>query len=379
VDSAAARLREPAEIRQGSNMVRNIHKNPEKERGIILVIVAVCLVMLLGFAALVIDVAYIYTTQNQLHVAADSAALAGATQIFNSTDCAANSAAPNYQARTKAQTYAAFHKAGSAVGQTAINLSLNTGNDPNGDIILGNFNTTSHVFTSCPAGSPVNALRVRSRRNSETGTGIDPSNAPVATFFAPVLNTAFRTRDVKTFATAQKISRAGLPIAIPKCVVPPSSCSCPTCTGSSDDLTITFNPSTSDNGAWTTFFGGGGARTIRDYIANPSTIACIASTPSSTINITNGAIASALSDLQDQCTSRGCSETTPWYVQLAIIDVSCAIPGSYTFTGAENPTVIGFATFGIKEVGTGGSKFIRGSFNCGGGTTNVAQCSTLVE
>lgn len=54
---------------------------PKHERGQILVIVAAGLVVLLGFAALVIDVGHVYLTQRYERNLTDSASLAGAQQL----------------------------------------------------------------------------------------------------------------------------------------------------------------------------------------------------------------------------------------------------------------------------------------------------------
>ena len=50
----------------------------QNRRGVTAVIVAICLVMLIGFAALAIDVGYLYSTRNELQNVADSGALSGA-------------------------------------------------------------------------------------------------------------------------------------------------------------------------------------------------------------------------------------------------------------------------------------------------------------
>jgi len=60
---------------------RILRKN---ENGATAVYVAVVLVMLLGFAALGVDVNYLYGVRNELHNAADAGALAGASELFNS-------------------------------------------------------------------------------------------------------------------------------------------------------------------------------------------------------------------------------------------------------------------------------------------------------
>jgi Flp pilus assembly protein TadG len=52
------------------------------ESGSVAVITAVCLVFLIGFVALVVDVGHLYSVRNELQNAADAAALAGARALF---------------------------------------------------------------------------------------------------------------------------------------------------------------------------------------------------------------------------------------------------------------------------------------------------------
>ncbi|MGZ8783390.1 MAG: pilus assembly protein TadG-related protein [Gaiellaceae bacterium] len=56
---------------------------PQQERGQVVVLVVVMLVVLLGFAALVVDVGYAYYAHRQLQSSADAAALAGAQELPN--------------------------------------------------------------------------------------------------------------------------------------------------------------------------------------------------------------------------------------------------------------------------------------------------------
>ena len=63
---------------------RQAHR-PQEERGQVIVLVVVMLIVLLGFAALVIDVGYAYYAHRTLQASADAAALAGAQELPNAT------------------------------------------------------------------------------------------------------------------------------------------------------------------------------------------------------------------------------------------------------------------------------------------------------
>ena len=51
--------------------------------GATVIIVALALVMLLGFGAFAVDIGYLYVVRNELQNAADAGALAGAAALYN--------------------------------------------------------------------------------------------------------------------------------------------------------------------------------------------------------------------------------------------------------------------------------------------------------
>jgi Flp pilus assembly protein TadG len=382
-----------AEIREsGSRFFNAPHtQSPDchqsSQHGFVLIWVGLGMLFFLGMAALVIDAAYLYLTKKQLSVAADSGALAGATQIFKTNDCGTTVGSPNYNARPQAQQFAGYNKATGSSVTLDLNLSNIVG-PPEGDILLGNFNKNNTPrFTPCSPATdfttyPTNAVRVHVRK---TGVGGNPgsgiaSNARVPTFFASVLNPDFSTSGVEASATAQKITKSTWPIAVPYCAIPASASCCPSGYSCSGTSTLTFNPSTYQNACWTTFFQKGGASDIRDFIADPPTIPCTGPTlPSQSLNLFNGTAASALKDLQDQCLAHSCSDTNPWYIQLPVIDPG-GCPPTYTLQCNEDPPIIGFVSLGITQVDAGGGKGITGNFICDPNPPiGNAQCSSLVE
>jgi Flp pilus assembly protein TadG len=66
---------------------------PRNQRGIVMPLAAIGLLSLLGFAALAIDVGYLFVVRNELQNAADAAALAGAGRLVPY-----NSGAPDWDA-----------------------------------------------------------------------------------------------------------------------------------------------------------------------------------------------------------------------------------------------------------------------------------------
>lgn len=157
-----------------------------KNKGQILVLFALSLIVILGFAALAIDVAYWYHTKNQLQGAADAAALAGAADLtcenYNGTNAVQTSA------RHMAQEYALKNIAASQNVQTV----LNTGNLDYGDIIVGHWDGAN--FTPRPGvpldnGVRLNAMKVVARRTlAPAEAGVTVGNNPVSTFFGKIFN-----------------------------------------------------------------------------------------------------------------------------------------------------------------------------------------------
>jgi len=177
--------------------------NPIKSnRGQILVLVALSLVVLLGFAALAIDVGYFYHTKNQLQGAADASALAGAAALVGNDTTQTN-------ARTAAVNYAfANIAAGSPVQIGNDNDVSNVGNDndgsnvfksgnPGNDITVGNWDPASSPTYSTTR-TPINAMQVRARRTADSPGG------GVNRFFGKI----FRSdqQDIPATAIAKKSS-----------------------------------------------------------------------------------------------------------------------------------------------------------------------------
>ena len=66
------------------------------QQGASAVIVAICLIILVGFVALAIDVSHLYVARNELQNAADAGALAGARNLFTENMTSINEAANQF-------------------------------------------------------------------------------------------------------------------------------------------------------------------------------------------------------------------------------------------------------------------------------------------
>lgn len=200
------------------------------QRGVVLVIVAVLIVVLIGFVALVVDVGKLYKTRGELQNASDSAALAGASGL----DLTAGGID---EARARAHAYANLHLA----DRTAVELS-------DGDIVFGHWDEDAGTFT--PLGSDpadpgqVNAVAVITRR--EAGSG----NAVVFDI-APVLGAT--SGDVRADAIAVVSGprgECGFPLVVPDCTLmePLGDGSCGHC--------LTYQDANTDTSGFTSLIDG---------------------------------------------------------------------------------------------------------------------------
>jgi Flp pilus assembly protein TadG len=142
--------------------MNRILKYLKGRKGITLVWMALMLAVLLMLAGMAIDIAYMYYVKNQLQVAADAAALAGAAEL--SGDPNDKNQSP---ARSEAVNFANKNSAaGSAVVLADGGAGNNTLSDTN-DITVGHWDGAMYTADTIP----VNAVEVRARRTSGSPGG----------------------------------------------------------------------------------------------------------------------------------------------------------------------------------------------------------------
>ena len=74
------------------------------ESGQVAVLAAAAMVIMIGFAALVVDVGFLYATQQNMQTAADAAAVAGANALLNGATCAAGGCPAATDVATRSRT-----------------------------------------------------------------------------------------------------------------------------------------------------------------------------------------------------------------------------------------------------------------------------------
>ncbi len=140
---------------------RRSRGRPDRKRGIVVVQVVVLLVVLVGFAALTVDVGAMYNTRADLQRTADAAAMASAAMLANYTDgdplVLATDAAINYTQRN-----AVFGKEMTLDAKTDVEFGRASYNAGRGE----------YVFT--PTNVLPDAVRVRVRHTADSTNGSVP-------------------------------------------------------------------------------------------------------------------------------------------------------------------------------------------------------------
>jgi Flp pilus assembly protein TadG len=182
----------------------SLKRKHRDERGAVAVVVAVIIVMLLGFAALVIDLGYFFVTGNELQNIADASALAATRQLGATYQSLPGAAQATYVCddptpiKAAAQDVASKNHAG---GKN--NIIVN-----DSDIIIGQWDGSS--FT--PTLNQPDAVRVIARRDQS-------ANGAITTFFAKLLgkNSLELSKDAIAALTGQGNTEPGeveIPVGI---------------------------------------------------------------------------------------------------------------------------------------------------------------------
>lgn len=144
------------------------------QQGSVLILMAVGLVVCFGFASLAVDASYFYLLKNKLQTTADVAVLAASRQL------------PDEDAtRATALEYVEKNMPANNHGNVLAAV----------DVVVGNWDSDTRTFT--PGSSPINAVRVVTRRSQANGN-------EARTFFANVLG--FSSVDIGTSAIAVSVA-----------------------------------------------------------------------------------------------------------------------------------------------------------------------------
>ena len=157
----------------------------KNNRGVTLVFVAICLVVLIGFAALAVDIGYMYATRNELQNVADAAALAGAGYLGSVYRNLPYLEHQNHTF-TRTEVFTVVDQVATKNKAAGVEISIL---DNDQDLIIGMWNGNS-VDASL---SGPDAVQVTARRD-------DTANTAITLFFARVLG--IDEKPVSAVATA---------------------------------------------------------------------------------------------------------------------------------------------------------------------------------
>jgi len=267
-------------------MLTRLRRVLREQSGATAVITAVVLVVLVGAAALAVDVGQIYAVQGELKRAVEAGALAGARALWPFD-------LPRFQVPDPA-LYPSCAMAAANAASTATHAANKVAGAPLGGatVEVGHWNFVTKTFSlGCP--NDANAVRVTATKTA------------VPTFFAKVFGTNSFDKTASAVAVMDWVKAVGkgcLPIAINKNYAIPNT-----------DLYINFTPDKVDDGGWfTDVLDPANARTLRDYIQNDS---CPPLIIGDIINLNNGNDTSVLQLLQAELAAHGGT----WEVVLPVV------------------------------------------------------------
>ncbi|AIO40659.1 tad-like Flp pilus-assembly family protein [Burkholderia cenocepacia] len=344
-------------------------KRRQKQKGAVAITVALLMTILLGFAALAIDIGYLFVVRNELQNAADAAALAGAPCLYPRAQCSNQTAhAPDW-ATAQAQT----------VQGVSLNKSSNkalTGYTT--DVSYGYWDVTGSVHglqSSMPAlpavGMP--AVQVVVTRSAT-------KNGGVPTFLATIWGTKSVSESAVAVAVVSNPGNVGsgamFPVALTKCMYDqywdstngkPKTATATTPPGPGQPnqtvgkpytfyVTSSYHAGPCEAGQWTTFdTTANDVPTVRNLISNgnpdPASIGSpsgVCSTADATCTYIQPGTKTTLYTSVNDCSAAG--NKTCEYVLVPIVQ-------DLTTTSYER--ILAFACVHIDGASGGSSKYIQ--------------------
>jgi Flp pilus assembly protein TadG len=245
-------------------------------KGVAVIYLAVCIIVLMAFTGLAVDLGYMYVAKGQLQNAADAAALAGAVRLnpfalssvafqqYSARSTAVRIAASNYAARSPVS----IASDPTSPNGTQLSMPVDSNSNAN-DIVFGRWTrATGFVLCTLSGGTPVNAIQVRARRAVSSETPANQGKIPL--FFAKIFNvyggTGFGSMGAVAVATAvTELATPGIVICTNTCSgnsISTLNATCPSPSGAPSDgglpvaflqLSPTLGPPSPCATAWTAF------------------------------------------------------------------------------------------------------------------------------
>lgn len=273
----------------------------QSRRGSVALIIAIVLLVLVGAAALVVDLGYARLVQSQLQSAADASALGGVRLLDGTNEGLA-------AARAAALSVASLNQANG----DAVVLDPNEGNALDGDVCLGVWDADARSFTPSDDANEVNAIQVIARNDNLT-----PLLSRVA-FQTDQLGAA--ARSIATLRARMGAGRVPyyIPFALPGCLWDEYS------DPQLEDQIFTLSPAGMDNTGWATVGGHPSASWISSHLDSigPCMEAwqatgeisddCAVASTEETVGLSNGMTTAGLMALADAIESGPSWDSAVW-------------------------------------------------------------------
>ncbi len=123
--------------------------NLKDQRGAVAIMVALLLIVFVGFAALAIDLGHLYVVRNELHNGADAGALAGARFLYNDYGTSVNPGANQIA-----------YDAATANNSEKVSVDVNWTSGNEGDVQRGHWSFAALTFEANDSTAPVDLWNV---------------------------------------------------------------------------------------------------------------------------------------------------------------------------------------------------------------------------
>ena len=322
-------------------------RNPNGERGMIVILMAVAIVALIGAGSLAVDIGSALVTKAELQNVADASSLAATRELAiiykglgSNTDYKQHTLTfgERSQIEAKALAFAAANKAGG--------LSINVGTD---DVVTATYDIATGDIT--PADTGVRAVQVTGRRD-------DTQNGQIQTALGRVLGIdqlAIRANSTAALSALGTLNEGmgEFPIGIDEAWFKKNSCQ--------GDNHIKLHPTPGSCGGWHTFFDSPASATqlkkILDKMEDGTFVSPKTVVDGETaFNFVGGSIAVRMDQLRDLWLSKG---GAAWTVNVPV----------YQDSGCDNPNkarvIVGFARMIITNIQSNPKIDISGEVKCG--------------
>jgi hypothetical protein len=305
----------------------------QSERGTVVILVALLMVVFLGIAALAVDVGYMVVARNESQNTADAAALAGARMLGENY----------YNKATPVTTDVTTRAQGTAVLNTVAAQNIAT---DNAITQIGVWDGSTKTFTATTVNP--NAVQVEVKR--ELGL----TNGPINTFFAPILGANTVNSQAIACAALSGECKAvlGLPLGIGK--------SWFTNTGANNGCTtIKVNDTNKSCAGWTNLSTAKFKwKDVDDMIVDPTKIPTTLKI-GDMVEFGGGTINPMVKDLADLFNKMKTGTPPTWTTSVVVYD------DKDTCTNPNTPyPIIGYATITVTAVDPTGKQGLEGYVDC---------------